>query len=145
MSLERDPDKLRDWRRRSQEKYEERLREEGKKFSHLKRTRINPVNPERKRRLREQKFGEKADWISSLPCDTCGAPPPSDPSHYPSRGAGGTKKDLFPQCRSCHEELGAGPETFQRKHDVDLNERTSLYERIWQEEVRETWTNRQSG
>lgn len=54
------------------------------------------------------------DWIKTLPCDTCAAPAPSDPSHMNAYKGTGTKApDLFviPQCRRCHdlyERLGAG-------------------------------------
>ena len=47
------------------------------------------------------------DWIKALPCDTCGAPPPSDPSHINSwKGMGTKAPDYFsiPQCRECHEQ-----------------------------------------
>lgn len=46
------------------------------------------------------------DWLKTLPCDTCHAGPPSDPSHINSYKGTGTKApDLFsiPQCRACHE------------------------------------------
>lgn len=45
-------------------------------------------------------------WLKTLPCDTCGAGAPSDPSHYNGYKGMGTKApDLFaiPQCRKCHE------------------------------------------
>lgn len=48
------------------------------------------------------------DWLKKLPCDTCGAPPPSDPSHINnySKGIGTKSPDpwAIPQCRRCHEE-----------------------------------------
>lgn len=46
------------------------------------------------------------DWLKELPCDTCGAPPPSDPSHINAYKGTSTKAaDLLaiPQCRDCHE------------------------------------------
>jgi hypothetical protein len=52
------------------------------------------------------------DWLKTLPCDTCGAPAPSDPSHLNSYKGMGTKApDLFsiPQCRGCHEEYERDP------------------------------------
>jgi hypothetical protein len=46
-------------------------------------------------------------WIKTLPCDTCGAPPPSDPSHLDNgfKGTGTKAPDTLtiPQCRQCHE------------------------------------------
>lgn len=83
----------------------------------------------------QRAFGEKARVISKYPCDTCGASPPSDPSHYPSRGAGGTSKNLFPQCRRCHSRMHQqGVETFLAgiRKDTDwLKERTRYWERRW--------------
>lgn len=61
---------------------------------------------------KEKPIRDKAHlkFISSLPCITCDAPPPVDPSHI-SRGNGkamGRKVgDNFtvPQCRKCHSEV----------------------------------------
>ena len=54
-------------------------------------------------------------WLRTLPCDTCGAPPPSDPSHINSFKGQGTKSPdvwAIPQCRKCHEAYERGrPET----------------------------------
>lgn len=47
------------------------------------------------------------DWIKTLPCDRCGAAPPSDPSHINTlKGAGTKSPDWFaiPECRSCHDD-----------------------------------------
>ena len=115
---ERDPDELREWKRRGRR---------------LKRGWLKIVNRKRKESRYLRDFGLKAAFIRSLPCDTCSAPPPSDPSHFPSRGAGGTSRDLIPQCRRCHDELGRGVETFQRVHG-NLPERTAHYEQRWQAE-----------
>jgi hypothetical protein len=46
------------------------------------------------------------EWIKTLPCATCSAPSPCDPSHLNGYKGQGTKSpDLFiiPQCRRCHE------------------------------------------
>lgn len=42
--------------------------------------------------------------IRELPCTACGHPPPSDPCHCKSVGAGGsdTVDNVFPACRACH-------------------------------------------
>ncbi len=51
------------------------------------------------------------DWIRTLPCASCGAPPPSDPSHVDSFKGQGTKSpDPFaiPECRRCHERYERG-------------------------------------
>ena len=42
-------------------------------------------------------------WIRGLPCAWCDAPAPSDPHHYPTRGAGGGDHETVPLCRGCHE------------------------------------------
>jgi hypothetical protein len=68
------------------------------------------------------------DWLKTLPCDCCGAPPPSDPSHIDNHNKGmGTKTpDLWaiPECRRCHEvyEHGGNPDTAS-----DRRSRAALY------------------
>jgi hypothetical protein len=46
-------------------------------------------------------------WLKKKPCDSCGAPAPSDPSHLDNgfKGTGTKSPDLWaiPECRSCHE------------------------------------------
>lgn len=52
------------------------------------------------------------DWLKTLPCDTCQAAAPSDPSHYNGMKGMGTKSpDLWaiPHCRSCHDRYERGP------------------------------------
>jgi hypothetical protein len=57
-------------------------------------------------------------WIKTLPCDTCSAPPPSDPSHLDNafKGTGTKAPDYFsiPQCRLCHDAY----EHYGSKEDV---------------------------
>jgi hypothetical protein len=61
------------------------------------------------------------DWLKTLPCHNCGAPPPSDPSHLNSLKGMGTKSaDLLslPQCRKCHEayeHAGGDPDWWIRQ------------------------------
>lgn len=72
-----------------------------------RRTRLRRRNPERAARRRERQFGPTGyvAWLLSHPCITCGDPA-TDPSHAArSRGAGGTWKEMVPQCRRCHQEL----------------------------------------
>ena len=62
----------------------------------------------KRKRLKNEKALEAA---RGLPCAACNAPPPSDPSHIKSVGAGGpdTEWNLMPMCRWCHSawhELG---------------------------------------
>ena len=89
--------------------------------------RINPVNRKRRKKAYARNFGDYADVIRGLPCDTCGAPPPSDPSHAKSRGAGGSRRHLVPQCRVCHDLYGEakGP---SREH---MMERADHYWRTY--------------
>ena len=88
-------------------------------------------------RMRDKQFGPKADFIKTQRCDTCGASAPSDPSHYPSRGAGGTAKDLFPQCRECHVRMHEqGVSTFLDGLGLTrlwLGRRIDLWELKWRE------------
>jgi hypothetical protein len=86
-------------------------------------TPLRPFNRERKARRYARDFGDHAQRIRQLPCDLCGAPPPSDPHHAKSRGAGGTKRHLIPLCRKHHRRIhdGHGPD---REH---LMERADYY------------------
>ena len=58
------------------------------------------------------------DWLRALPCSSCGAPPPSDPSHVNSfKGYGSKSPDpwAIPECRHCHESYERGvPDVDQR-------------------------------
>ncbi len=96
----------------------------------MKRSPLNPYNRKRRKKLYEKNFGDYAAIIRAMPCCVCGRRPPSDPAHVRSRGAGGTKRDLVPLCRRCHDEQGHGIKTFQRKHDIDL---VALAASLWEE------------
>ncbi len=58
------------------------------------------------RTFRSRKF---LDFVRSLECFCCGAPPPSEASHYGGKGKSGgmglKADDLFtaPMCRACHQ------------------------------------------
>lgn len=81
---------------------------------------LRAENAERKRRLRAEQFGTRADAVRLLPCVICGASP-CDPAHVKSRGAGGTRRDLVPLCRAHHDEQHrTGILSFQRKYAIDL-------------------------
>jgi hypothetical protein len=69
----------------------------------MKRSPLKKRNPERLARLRAEQFGEYAEYIRQLPCCSCGAAPPSEPSHVRTRGAGGKMQDQVPHCRRCHD------------------------------------------
>jgi len=46
------------------------------------------------------------DFIRALPCMFCHSPPPSDPHHVTTRGAGGSDLTAVPVCRKHHIEVG---------------------------------------
>jgi hypothetical protein len=86
----------------------------------MKRSRPNPINRKRRAKLREEQFGEHADFIRSLGCCVCGSKP-TEAAHVKSRGAGGTWRDTVPMCRGCHSRQHAiGIESFEQKSGVDL-------------------------
>lgn len=95
--------------------------------SHLERSelrreaRINPVNRERRAKLRAIQFGEHADTVRSLPCCACGSRSQIHPHHVRSRGAGGTAADLAPLCMTCHDRVHTmGRLSFEAAHGIDL-------------------------
>lgn len=105
--------------------------------------RIRRVNPERAAKRRERDFGGTyRDYIVSLPCDACGRPGPGDPSHIKSRGAQGRAHHMLPHCRPCHDEYGAGRETFAAKHGTTIDAliaKAAELHRVWQaNELRES-------
>ncbi len=53
-------------------------------------------------------------WQRTQPCEVCGAPPPSEPSHVGTRGDGQKCSDVgaLPSCRDCHDAWHAGVPTF---------------------------------
>jgi len=66
------------------------------------------------------------DLVRSEPCAGCGAPPPSDPNHLKTRGAGGSDYETAPMCRVCHTEWHAiGPRTWAEKRGVNLYQVTA--------------------
>jgi hypothetical protein len=70
-----------------------------------RKTRLSPVNRERRKRLYDRNFGKRADEIRAMRCLFCGDPPPSAPCHLKSRGAGGDKRVTVPGCDDCHRDL----------------------------------------
>lgn len=66
-------------------------------------TPLKPVNRKRKKKRHAEASGPQAELCRTLPCSACQAPPPSDPAHIRSRGAGGKDRaNCVPLCRSCH-------------------------------------------
>lgn len=87
----------------------------------VRRTRIRAVNRVRIAKRRAVQFAEQSALARTLPCCSCGASPPSDPSHVGhTRGAGGLDCDVVPQCRRCHDALGSeGRHSFWQKRGLD--------------------------
>lgn len=70
-------------------------------------------------------FGPCANMARLLPCcvPSCKRPPPSDPAHVISRGAGGKDHaNVVSLCRLHHNQAHAiGVETFQARHGLILD------------------------
>lgn len=101
-------------------------------------------NKQRRKKLHREHYGTKAAYVRSHPCCVCARPAPSEPHHIPSRGAGGTSKDLVPLCgtsvaegrEGCHAEFHRlGAETFQARHKVDLVAKAALFEAWYRDPV----------
>lgn len=83
------------------------------------------------------------EYARQQPCVACGSPPPSDPHHVRSRGAGfgdrledGTS-NVVSLCRPCHDALdsvGGGKETFQAEHGISLEEEARRIGREYERE-----------
>lgn len=87
----------------------------------MKRSRLKPVNPKRRRKLLAEQFGEQAKHCRSMKCVACGNPPPCEPHHAKTRGAGGKDHHCVGLCPSCHRAVHQmGVETFQERYGVDL-------------------------
>ncbi len=52
-------------------------------------------------------------WLRGQACAACYAPPPCDPHHTTSRGAGGGDDRAIPLCRPCHSDLEANAGQFK--------------------------------
>ena len=87
-----------------------------------RKTRVRPVNTERRAALRAEQFGHQAERCRIMDCCACGRRGPSDPAHLRSRGAGGRDHgNIVPLCRTCHSMQHAiGIKTFQARVAVDL-------------------------
>ncbi len=82
---------------------------------------------------RKECFGDKAEWVRTLPCLIC-ENTPSDPHHEPTVARGGKAKDLTPLCRFHHGQrhsLGSA-KRFKIVHDIDLLVETERIEFEWQ-------------
>jgi hypothetical protein len=101
----------------------------------LKRTPLKASNPKRRRRLLREQFGEKADWIRTLPCCLCHRPPteeaPMTSSHVRGRGAGGKADQQVPMCARCHSWYEEHKPEGNARHR--LPELASRLEALWQQ------------
>ena len=80
--------------------------------------------PERKAAKFRRHFYNKTylKAIQEMPCLVCRRSP-CHAHHHPTKGAGGTWRDLTPLCPVCHGEFHSqGQRTFQEKHGLDLRE-----------------------
>lgn len=102
-----------------------------------RRTKVRPVNPERKQRLFGEGFGSEARvrWVASLACVVPGCDGgPCENAHTVSRGSGGKARDVVPMCPAHHtEQHQLGIRTFASKYGLDLESEAAATERAWQE------------
>jgi hypothetical protein len=93
---------------------------------------LRRANPERLAARREAAFGPCSRMARTLPCCSCGAPPPSDPDHVRTRGAGGRDAgNVVPLCRRCHQQRHAlGVLRWQLERRVSLAEEAARVARL---------------
>lgn len=102
----------------------------------MKRTRLRPVNQQRRKREFARAYGSKArvQWVQSLACLVC-LSRPSENAHTPSRSGMGRKGDactIVPLCSACHHRLHqVGLETFQRECGIDLAQCAEIIDAAW--------------
>ena len=81
------------------------------------------MNRKRRAKMFAKNYGPQARLCWTMPCFSCGAPPPSQASHLKARGMGGCNSgDSFnaPQCPACHNALeNEGVVTFFAKRGID--------------------------
>lgn len=107
----------------------------------MKRSRLNPVNRQRREKEFARAYGGKArvEFVKALGCCICKATP-SDNAHLPSRSGMSRKGDaerIVPLCRLHHRELHErGQASVEQRHGIDLD--------IWAEAVTIAWEARQN-
>jgi len=103
----------------------------------MKRSRVNPTNPERRRDAYERNFGERADAVRAMRClvhrpgvvrlarNACQGDIVA--AHVRARGMGGahgSRFDICPLCARHHDEAGeirtSKRAAFEAKYGVDL-------------------------
>lgn len=93
----------------------------------MKRTRIKPVNPERRAKTYARAFGDKADWIRAHPCCVPGCRKmPTVSAHAIAQGRGAWKGNAdhqVPMCQPHHYEAGeyrtSERASFEVRHRMD--------------------------
>ena len=105
----------------------------------MKRTRIRPVNPDRRKKMFARNFGPKAAWVRDQGCVVCPYPSRAEAAHSRARGmggCGGSAADLIPLCRSHHafldDQCGSSA-VFQEATGVDLVAEAARLEDEWQQ------------
>lgn len=98
------------------------------------------VNRKRKAANLLRAYGpaSRRDWITGLPCLTCGHPPKSQQSHLRSRSGAGRKGDakhVVPMCDPCHRlypQRSKWAARFPHWTDAELERAAAVIEAAWQ-------------
>jgi hypothetical protein len=89
-----------------------------------RKTRLRPVNPERKLERYARNYGDRGAIVRAMPClllAAGGCKGAVEAAHVKSRGAGGDRRSLIPLCMGHHNEQHQhGAKTFAAKYEVDL-------------------------
>jgi len=143
MTLSRDPESTREWKRRSEKRRREKVKREvlakerpWNSLNGARKRRLRSVNPERRERRWQEAFGSEArvEWVRKQPCEVCGERP-SENAHVRSRGAGGTHEDVVPLCAPHHrQQHDIGIRSFSELHHIDLARAARETHARWLEE-----------
>lgn len=98
-----------------------------------RKTRLRPVNAERKARMFVRNYGERGDPIRAMQCAVRGHSRSAtrchgriEAAHVVARGMGGAhgdRRDLVPLCASHHwEQTMIGMGRFEKKYDLNLTD-----------------------
>lgn len=88
-----------------------------------RRTRLRPVNRERRLERYAAAFGDRGELVRAMPCICLGneCHGPIEAAHTKSRGAGGSRRDMVPLCARHHRrQHDRGIQTFEHETGVDL-------------------------
>ncbi len=92
---------------------------------------MNPAQKKREKFARQFHSPEFVEFTKRSACTVCFRSP-CEAAHNPSRGAGGTWRDVSPLCRKHHLEQHQGVETFQRNHSIDFEQTNAQHVRAWE-------------